>query len=355
MVLNPAYMGKAAFGKTERVERSPLLRPVRNRSPVPRSVKSGKRQRPKEEWTYIDVPAIVSPDVFAAAQEQISRNRRFAQRNAAAHRYLLQGLTVCARCGYGYTGKSVSRKPRRGDKLFYYRCTGRVPERCGGKAVCDNSPVRADELERYVWQSVCELLEEPGRLREEWTRRSAPDVDGVEQQQANALRLVRAHERALQRLVDAYEAGVLALDELKSRSDSVRKRIDRAREELATLEQLSEGAHELRSVVNKLEDFAKRVRNGLHRMPWTDRQKLVRTLVARIEINRDDVTIVYRLPGPRTKTGDRSVPQDRPATPAVGGEAAPAIANCSQKSASGPPGKVVGCVPPMLGAGRRRW
>src|SRR5262249_12083905 len=61
--------------------------------------KSGQRVRSSDEWIRIAVPAIVSAELFEAAQEQLERNRKFAERNRGKYRYLLAGLTVCAKCG----------------------------------------------------------------------------------------------------------------------------------------------------------------------------------------------------------------------------------------------------------------
>ncbi|HJX52921.1 MAG TPA: recombinase family protein, partial [Polyangia bacterium] len=74
--------GQAAYGKTESVERRQLLRPIRNKNVVPRRAKSTCRDKPPEEWVSIPVPPIVSADTFAAAHEQLERNRRLAARNA---------------------------------------------------------------------------------------------------------------------------------------------------------------------------------------------------------------------------------------------------------------------------------
>ena len=89
------------------------------------------------------MPAIASRELFEAAQAQLGRNKRLAQRNARGERYLLQGLTVCARCGYAFSGRSTRGRP-------HYYCQG--AHYCGGGArVCKNgfaTRVRAglDEL-----------------------------------------------------------------------------------------------------------------------------------------------------------------------------------------------------------------
>ena len=78
--------------------------------------------------TYLDCFSGISvvnaghrhPKVIAAAKEQLERNRRLSKRNARGNRYLLRGLTVCAKCGYAFYGKSVSKG--QGQKYLYYRC-----------------------------------------------------------------------------------------------------------------------------------------------------------------------------------------------------------------------------------------
>jgi site-specific DNA recombinase len=67
MLRNPAYAGRAVFGKTMVLPESPGLNRVarlQGRS-VPRAVKTAGR--PKEDWTQIPVPAIVTEDTFGRA------------------------------------------------------------------------------------------------------------------------------------------------------------------------------------------------------------------------------------------------------------------------------------------------
>src|SRR5262249_53150408 len=74
MLRNPAYIGQAAYGKTETVERGRLLRPLRGKTSTSRR-KSPRRKRPSEQWIHVRVPAIVSAEIFAAARDQLERNR----------------------------------------------------------------------------------------------------------------------------------------------------------------------------------------------------------------------------------------------------------------------------------------
>lgn len=308
---NPAYMGKAAFGKTEATERRRLLRPIRGKSSTPRRAKSTYRDKPSDEWIYVDVPAIVSQEVFDGAKVQLDRNKALSSRNGRGEKYLLQGLTVCGCCGYAFYGKTVSKSAAKGGQRYsYYRCVGSDAYRFAGGRLCDNPQVRVDQLDGYVWDSVRELLQQPRRIMDEWTRRNDQNAGASElhQQRDEAQRTLLNHERALQRLVDAYEAGVLELDELKTRSEAVRTRIHAAREELSTAQRRLQSTVDLHAIIARVEDFAAHIHGGLDQLSWIERRDLVRMLVARVEIEREGANIVYRVPAASPPEADGSPP-----------------------------------------------
>src|SRR6478609_4053364 len=170
MLKNPAYKGTAAFGKTRTGPLKPKrLRPQRGRPEQPR--------RPAtcvdtaiEDQIFIAVPALVSEELFAVVQAQLGERRRRTQ--CHGDRYLLQGLVVCKRCGYGCYGKPTSRASTKGKVRYaYYRCTGSDAYRFGGQRLCWNRQVRTDLLDAAVWEDVRSLLSEPRRIRQEYERR----------------------------------------------------------------------------------------------------------------------------------------------------------------------------------------
>ena len=77
------------------------------------------------------------------------------------------------------------------------------------------------------WESVRHVLEDPDRVIQEWTRRSASDrgQDERRAQRDEAASVLASHERSHKRLLDAYEAGALELKELTERSERLRPRI----------------------------------------------------------------------------------------------------------------------------------
>jgi site-specific DNA recombinase len=63
------------------------------------------RCKPREEWIEIPdaTPAIISQELFEAAQKQLQINRDKAMRNTRRE-YLLRGHVKCRQCGHAYTG-----------------------------------------------------------------------------------------------------------------------------------------------------------------------------------------------------------------------------------------------------------
>ena len=167
MLRNPAYAGRAVFGKTQIIHAQPGLNRVARLQgrTTPRPVKTV--DRPREEWTEIPVPAIVDEDTFARVQQRLEDNKKFATRNSTIPPNLLQGLAACAACGYGYY-RTSARIARR--KIYYYRFLGSDDYRYEGGRICGNKPIRADYLDQVVWDHITGLLADPALIRAEMLR-----------------------------------------------------------------------------------------------------------------------------------------------------------------------------------------
>ena len=167
MLRNPAYAGRAVFGKTMVVHESPGLNRVarlQGRS-TPRASKTV--DRPREQWTEIAVPAIVTDETFERVTRRLADNKRFASRNSKTPS-LLQGLAACSGCGYGYYRTSTRTTNK---KIYYYRCLGSDDYRYEGGRVCTNKPVRADYLDTVVWDHITGMLADPQLIRTEIDKR----------------------------------------------------------------------------------------------------------------------------------------------------------------------------------------
>jgi len=304
MLRNSTYKGLAAYGKRRRIPLQSQLRP--------RRLKPGQRRMPVsnfhthgEEHELIPVTALVSEELFEAVAQRLAENQRRNRERKAGAKYLLQGLLECARCGYACTGRQ-SGKIRPGlqkEVYFYYRCSAK--ERCPTKeeSRCDNRSIRVTVLDEAVWRDVCELLRDPDRVKREYERRLAgeqPDEAGVR----DAQKAIREVKRAIGRLIDAYENGLLSKEEFEPRIQSRKERLAHLEEETASLAAIQEQQSHLRLAIDQLNEFSSQIATGLDTADFATRRDIIRALVKRIEIDREDVRVVYRIsphpfvPGP---------------------------------------------------------
>jgi site-specific DNA recombinase len=293
---NPAYKGTAAFGKTRCGALKPQrLRPQRGRPDQPRRPVSRVDTSCKEQ-IFIDVPALVSEELFGAVQSQLEENRQRRRDRPGSGRYLLQGLVVCKRCGYGCYGKPVSRASAKGKVPYaYYRCTGSDAYRFGGQRLCWNKQVRTDVLDACVWEDVSRLLSEPERVRTEYERRLQRTGADQSHELEHINKLIKNSKKLISRLIDAYGDGLLDKSEFEPRILAAKERLakweDERRRQMSEVTQEAE----LRLVIGQLEEFARRVSDELQEPSWETRREVVRALVKRVEVDDQAVRIVYRV------------------------------------------------------------
>ena len=118
---NPAYIGQAAYGR-RRVDRragEADAREPASGAGIP--VAPATRHVGPEQWLRIPVPALITEEQYALAQELLERNSRLSPRNTRKPS-LLQGILVCRECGHSYYRSSTRSKT--GNVHHYYRCSG---------------------------------------------------------------------------------------------------------------------------------------------------------------------------------------------------------------------------------------
>ncbi|MEK7782392.1 MAG: recombinase family protein, partial [Candidatus Binatota bacterium] len=308
---NPAYKGSAAFGKTRIGERRPRLRAYRGQAEQPRRA-YGIYDVPVEEWISIPVPPIVGEELFDTVAEQLAENRARNRQTKRGVRYLLQGLLVCRCCGHAYYGKPLSLSSRKGqDRHYaYYRCIGMDAYRFGGQRICENRQVRTDMIEEAVWSDVRALLQEPERIEREYERRLKDDGKQHSSSDPQFAAMIQRVQRGIARLIDAYEDGLLERTEFEPRVKAAKSRLEKLQGEAQSLAEDRAQEQQLRLVIGQLREFAGRVRDGVQQADWTTRRELIRTLVKRVEIEKEDVRIIYRLsPSSQSKDPDGAIMQ----------------------------------------------
>src|ERR1700676_855324 len=140
MLRNPAYRGTACFGKTRVAPRQRVTRPLRMRGGMT-TRNSASHERPREEWIEIPVPALITEETFARAQELLHENKVRAPRRTIEPS-VVQGLVSCRLCGY-----ALARRPDRA--LARFTTIGVLARTAGGTSAAPS--VRTHRSVRTCW------------------------------------------------------------------------------------------------------------------------------------------------------------------------------------------------------------
>jgi site-specific DNA recombinase len=256
---NETYIGKAYWGKREQL------------------TKTTRRSRPVSEWLSFSIPALIDPKTFAAAQQALSYHKAIATRNRK-HEYLFtNGRLRCGRCGRPMRGFW-----RRGG-IRYYICSSH--QDVHDPALRCPRSLRADIVETYVWEKLIEFLENPARLRE----KVAKEQVSAEKQRAVVRHELVNIEAALmkcdatqKRWNDAYEAEIIALEELKAyRADIATSRQSLLVQQRACQERL-DAIGQAADRVESLIDYCARVHQNLKTVSMAEKRRALEALDVKV-------------------------------------------------------------------------
>jgi site-specific DNA recombinase len=283
---NPVYAGTYYYNCRQKVEVKPAARAG---DWMPRARATWRTRRPKEEWIGISVPAIIDREAWNQAQEQLRANRERAPRNNKRQEYLLRGLLICGCCQarmHGVCNHSARR----------YRCPRKAT--LGIRAEpCPNQTVSAETLEELVWQSVSGLLRDPKLLVEQYQLRAqASDETPARQEQRRLARKLQALKREEERLIDAFQAGILEMEILKDRRARIAEEVSRQEARLKALSAQIEQQEQQQSLLTSLEEFTRGIQASLDYPSFETKQKILRLVVDKIEFKENEIGIKHLIP-----------------------------------------------------------
>ena len=309
MLRNPAYAGRACFGKTMRTADQPGLNRTARLAGRATPKSYSVTDRPTQDWLEIPVPALVTEDTWARVQRRLVDNKRFAARHSKVPS-LLQGLTACSSCGYAYYRGHTTTTA--GNKIYYYRCLGSDNYRYQHGRVCDNKPVRTDYLDNLVWDHVTDLLADPRLIRAEIDRRldqlrTADPTTAAQRRLEQALAKTTA---SVNRLIKAYQEELISLDELRERTPELRSRETSLRGQLAALADQLVDRQAYLKLATGLEDFLARLRGNAATATVPEQQRVLRLLIKDVLIGPERILIRHSIPTASSATAPTSTVAD---------------------------------------------
>ena len=230
------------------------------------------------------------------AAAQLAHNAALALRNNKKHDYLLRCLLTCGGCGLAMVGTT---RPTPGGERRYYRCGGKDCVRTGRAHPCPRACADGETLERAVWGHVRDLLADPDRLIAQFQHFAADADRSASREQEPARRLAARLDglrRADARLLGAYQAEVISLEELTERRrqlDAQRCGLERQLEQQRDLRRQRAEAQEL---LLELAAFCERVRGRMDEASFAEKQAILQLVVERVLVHEDSLEIRHVIP-----------------------------------------------------------
>jgi site-specific DNA recombinase len=291
MLRNRTYMGTAEWFRHETVA-----------PPAPGKSHGRQTRRPEEDWVRVPVPAIVTEEVFDAAQRVKTDNSMFSPRRTTPGTWLLRGLVVCGACNVKAHAQPMRSTAENGTrKNRYYSCYHHDALRAGGvEKRCTERRIRADELDAFVFAQIRDILLRPDVLlageRAIAAEQPAPDDEILDAQLTRLARRVDQATAERRRITDLYQAGHIDMPELNRRATE----LDSRRRQLETQQaELTAQRHEL-AIGNRLRqrvtNFARQAADGIDSLDFDQRQRLLRLIVEQVRVQGWQVELRLRIP-----------------------------------------------------------
>ena len=294
MLKNPAYKGRACYGKTKTTARTKRTRKLRMKGGFS-TRNSCSMPTPKDQWIEIPVPPLIDEATYDWAQERLAENVRKSARRTITPS-ILQSILVCDNCGYALYRTST--RTTAGKKIYYYRCIGSDNYRFENGRVCDRSPIRQDILDSLVWDHLIALLQDPSLVRKEIDRRRNAYKDGTpaKKRKTTLETDIKRRQRQMDKLLDAYQEELIPLAALRQRMPALKKRLEAAKKEQADISSMIIEEHRLIDMSATVEEFLSCLESNVHDMDVLQRQKIVRLLVKEILVGENRVEIMHSTP-----------------------------------------------------------
>lgn len=248
-----------------------------------------------DDYIIVPIPAIVSVELWNAANDMLEKNRRMSYRSAKKP-YLLTGLIKCANCGLSYVGHSgQTRKGRKGTEvrkspLQVYWCSSRNDHR-HTEILCTQGKIGCRKLDTAVWSVICMVLLNPDILTEALKRQFEDNGNAILLEQVKFIESqIEKKQEEDERLFKAYMAGAFDEEEfadqrrfLKEKKQTLQAEAERIRSRVMTREQIEAQTQFILDTADQLK------RSGnFEDAPFELKQQVIKLVVSKIILSTDE-------------------------------------------------------------------
>lgn len=239
--------------------------------------------------------AIIDPSIFKLAQKEKKIRGSSQKGRAQMSRGLLTGIAKCMRCGSGVT--FVTRHHHRKKKNSNWNDTTTHEYLCGGykySGICQRRVMGGDKLDDYVLSQLKNIINNP-IIRDKIIFDRNAKLDGdLKDDYSRAIKILAEIPKKREKQEEAYEAGLITMEEYGARLEKLRGEENMYREVTGDyeiqLQQLTERQQEILKYLKDVTDF-----NDLwDKSTFEERKHLLKNLIKEVRAGNGKVEIDFR-------------------------------------------------------------
>ncbi len=253
-----------------------------------------REKKPESEVAVMAVPPLIERETFDAVQARLkSRSPMVVPARISSGPTLLTGICFCAKCGGAMTLRTGKGN---GGQYTYYTCSTKARQ---GKTGCEGRSIRMDKLDHLVAGHLEDRLLQPKRLEailSSLLDRRQERAERRREHLAELNRRITETDQHLNRLYDAIESGVAALDDLglKDRIANLKAIRDQAAADAERIRATLDNSGDRAVTPDMIDALSQAARSSLRIEGGGYRRDHLRAFAQRVEVADDEVRIMGR-------------------------------------------------------------
>lgn len=283
ILCNPVYLGISIYNATVMVRDS--------------SGKQKRLVRPREEWVIKEKAhePLITADKFEKIQNIMQERRdKDSKEWGCTKKYLLSGFLYCDICGSKLYGSKIPKKPSlkipkalrtSDDYFFYYFDRG-----LSGNCTSNVTNYRMEDVENKVMEKIKEFFINRDLIvntirNKQYLYDTRLEQSKIEREKVKEK--LEAYQRATTRQQEAYEQGIINIDEYRTRIAELREQRSACQKKLQVLNAKLDRVDTLEERFKAIRDKVMNYIDHLNDLPSEIKEEIIRKIIKKIYIRED--------------------------------------------------------------------
>lgn len=244
------------------------------------------REKPKEQWIPIEIPAIIDLNTWQKAKLQLNKAKR-AYKKSKKEIYLLSGLLRCQNCGGTIFGKSTYKNGITQNK--YYCCINKYNYTKSKEDRCTSKLYKAEDIENCIWNTIKPWILNKNRINEIMKKKLS--YNKMHKNKKAIKQLIQQAESEKQNIIKLFQKNIINENQLDERLALTSRIIKNLKMEYEKAMELKNNKIEM-----EVEEIIERINLYLENIDTLQKNKLLHYIIEEIIISNNSIKIRTLIP-----------------------------------------------------------